>query len=62
MARDALQLVYEQREKQVEQALYAYQKSQKMLFEQRKQLQNLSQYRQQYISQLTAKGGGAIHL
>ena len=60
MARDALQLVYEQRQKQVEQASLAYQKAQKDLFEQRQQLQSLSQYRRQYISQLTAKGSEGL--
>ncbi len=62
MARDALQLVYEQREKQVEQALRAYQKAQQVLFEQRSQLQNLHQYRRQYISQLTEKGSQGLSI
>jgi len=62
MARDALQLVYEQREKQVEQALRSYQKAQQALFEQRKQLQNLAQYRRQYISQLTTKGSQGLSI
>ncbi len=56
MSNNALQLVYEQREKQVNQALQAYQKSQQLLFEQRAQLHNLNQYRQQYIDQLSLKG------
>ena len=62
MATDALQLVYEQREKQVEQALRAYQKAQQALFEQRQQLQNLAQYRRQYISQLTTKGSQGLSI
>ena len=62
MARDALQLVYEQREKQVEQALQAYQKAQQLLFEQRSQLQNLHQYRRQYIAQLTEKGSQGLSI
>lgn len=62
MAVDALQLVYEQREKQVEQALRGYQKAQQALFEQRKQLQNLTQYRRQYISQLTEKGSQGLSI
>lgn len=62
MARDALQLVYEQREKQVEQALRAYQKAQQNLFEQRSQLQNLDQYRRQYISQLSTKGSQGLSI
>lgn len=62
MSRDALQLVYEQREKQVEQALCAYQNAQKALFEQRSQLQNLQQYRRQYISQLTEKGSQGLSI
>ena len=56
MAINALQLVFEQREKQVNQALQAYQQAQQALFEQRSQLQNLHQYRQQYIAQLSQKG------
>lgn len=62
MARDPLQLVYEQREKQVAQALQAYQQAQKSLFEQRSQLQNLHQYRRQYISQLTEKGSQGLSI
>ncbi|MCG6199841.1 flagellar export protein FliJ [Psychromonas antarctica] len=62
MARDALQLVYEQREKQVEQALRAYQQAQQLLFEQRSQLQNLDQYRRQYIAQLTEKGSQGLSI
>ena len=62
MARDALQLVYEQREKQVEKALRAYQKAQQALFEQRQQVQNLSQYRRQYIAQLTEKGSQGLSI
>ncbi|PKF62943.1 flagellar export protein FliJ [Psychromonas sp. psych-6C06] len=62
MARDALQLVYEQREKQVEQALQAYQRAQQTLFEQRQQLQNLHQYRRQYISQLSEKGSQGLSI
>jgi len=62
MARDPLQLVYEQREKQVGQALQAYQKAQQLLFEQRSQLQNLHQYRRQYISQLTEKGSQGLSI
>lgn len=62
MARDALQLVYEQREKQVEQALRAYQKAQQNLFEQRSQLNNLDQYRRQYISQLSTKGSQGLSI
>lgn len=60
MATDALQLVYEQREKQVEEALHAYQKSKQDLFEERQNLQNLTQYRQQYAAQLTAKGSQGL--
>lgn len=56
MPNNSLQLVYEQREKQVNQALKAYQQSKKLLFEQRTQLFNLNQYRQQYIDQLSEKG------
>ena len=62
MARDALQLVYEQREKRVEHAQRAYQKAQKFLFEQRKQLQNLSQYRREYSSLLTEKGSQGLSI
>lgn len=62
MARDALQLVYEQREKRVERALHAYQKAQKKLFEQRKQLQNLQQYRRDYTSLLTSKGSKGLSI
>lgn len=60
MARDALQLVYEQREKQVTQALLAYQQAQQALFEQRQQLQTLHQYRRQYINQLSDKGSKGL--
>lgn len=60
MAVNALQLVYEQREKQVEQALQAYQQAQKALFEQRNQLQNLHQYRRQYVAQLSEKGSQGL--
>lgn len=60
MAVNALQLVYEQREKQVEQALQTYQQAQKELFEQRKQLQNLHQYRRQYTAQLSEKGSQGL--
>lgn len=56
MAGNALQLVFEQREKQVNEALQAYQQAQQTLFEQRSQLQNLHQYRQQYSTQLSQKG------
>lgn len=62
MARDSLQLVHEQREKQVEQALLHYQKAQQLLFEQRSQLQNLHQYRRQYVSQLTDKGSKGLSI
>lgn len=62
MARDALQLVYEQREKRVEQALHAYQKAQQLLFEQRQQLQNLHQYRCEYSSLLTEKGSKGLSI
>lgn len=60
MARDPLQLVYEQRKKQVEQALLTYKNAQRQLFEQRNQLQNLHQYRRQYVSQLTVKGSQGL--
>lgn len=60
MATNALQLVYEQREKQLEKSLQAYQKAQKALFEQRAQLQNLHQYRRQYIAQLSEKGSKGL--
>lgn len=60
MAVNALQLVYEQREKQVEKSLQAYQQAQKALFEQRNQLQNLHQYRRQYIAQLSEKGSQGL--
>lgn len=62
MARDALQLVYEQRQKQVEQAQLAYQRSQKALFEQRQQLQSLHQYRRQYANQLSEKGSQGLSI
>jgi flagellar FliJ protein len=62
MARDPLQLVYEQREKQVKQAQQAYQKAQQALFEQRQQLQNLHQYRRQYINQLSEKGSQGVSI
>jgi len=60
MSVNALQLVYEQREKQVEQALQAYQQAQKNLFDQRSQLQNLHQYRRQYTAQLSEKGAQGL--
>jgi len=60
MAVNALQLVYEQKEKQVEICLLAYQQAQKALFEQRSQLQNLHQYRRQYIAQLSEKGSQGL--
>jgi len=60
MAVNALQLVYEQRGKQVEQALQAYQQAQNALFEQRNQLQNLHQYRRQYTAQLSEKGSQGL--
>ncbi|MDA7745908.1 flagellar export protein FliJ [Psychromonas sp.] len=60
MATNALQLVYEQREKEVEHSLRAYQQAQKALFEQRNQLQNLHQYRRQYIAQLSEKGSQGL--
>lgn len=56
MAKNALKLVYSQREKQVEKSLQLYQQAQFHLFEQREQLQNLHQYRRQYIAQLSEKG------
>jgi flagellar FliJ protein len=62
MARDPLQLVYEQREKLVGKALLAYQKAQQLLFEQRSQLQNLHQYRRQYTAQLTEKGSQGLSI
>lgn len=62
MARDALQLVYELREKQVEQALQAYKSAQKALFSQRQQLNNLQQYRNQYIHQLSEKGSQGLSI
>jgi len=62
MARNALQLVFEQREKRVEQTQQAYQKAQQALFEQRQQLQNLQQYRQQYINQLSEKGSQGLSI
>jgi len=60
VATNALQLVYEQREKQVEQSLQAYQQAQQALFQQRSQLQNLHQYRRQYIAQLSEKGSQGL--
>jgi len=60
MAVNALELVYEQREKEVEKSLQAYQQAQKALFEQRNQLQNLHQYRRQYIAQLSNKGSQGL--
>jgi flagellar FliJ protein len=60
MAKNGLQLVYEQRQKQVEQAQQTYQRSQKALFEQRQQLQSLHQYRRQYINQLSDKGSQGL--
>jgi len=62
MAKNALQLVYEQREKQVNQAQLAYQRAQQVLFEQRQQLQNLHQYRRQYINQLSEKGSQGLSI
>ncbi|WP_028862477.1 flagellar export protein FliJ [Psychromonas aquimarina] len=62
MSENALQLVYEQREKQVEQALQAYQKAQQCLFECRQQSQNLQQYRRQYITQLSEKGSQGLSI
>jgi len=62
MARDALQLVYEQREKQVNQAQLGYQRAQQALFEQRQQLQNLHQYRRQYTTQLSEKGSQGLSI
>jgi flagellar FliJ protein len=62
MARDALQLVFEQREKQVRQAQQAYQRAQQALFEQRQQLQTLHQYRRQYINQLSEKGSQGLSI
>lgn len=62
MAKNALKLVFEQRKKQVEQALQTYQKSQKALFEQRQQLQSLHQYRRQYINQLSEKGSQGLSI
>jgi flagellar protein FliJ len=62
MSRDPLQLVYELREKQVQQAQMAYQKAQKSLFEQRQQLQSLHQYRRQYINQLSDKGSQGLSI
>lgn len=62
MPRDALQLVYEQREKQVNQALQAYQRAQQALFEQRQQLQTLHQYRRQYVNQLSEKGSQGLSI
>ncbi|WP_413701309.1 flagellar export protein FliJ [Psychromonas sp. KJ10-10] len=62
MAKNALQLVFEQRKKQVEQALQTYQQSQKALFEQRQQLQSLHQYRRQYINQLSEKGSQGLSI
>ena len=60
MAINALKLVHEQREKQVEESLQAYQQAQNALFEQRKQLQNLHQYRRQYTAQLSDKGSQGL--
>lgn len=60
MALNALKLVHEQREKQVEDALQAYQQAQKALFDQRNQLQNLHQYRRQYTAQLSDKGSQGL--
>lgn len=60
MAANALLLVYEQREKQVDQALKVYQEAKNALFEQRNQLQNLHQYRRQYIAQLSEKGSQGL--
>lgn len=60
MARDALKLVHEQREKQVDKSLQTYQQAQQALFEQRQQLQNLHEYRRQYINQLSEKGSQGL--
>jgi len=60
MALNALKLVHEQREKQVEDALQTYQQAQKALFDQRNQLQNLHQYRRQYTAQLSDKGSQGL--
>lgn len=62
MARDALKLVHEQREKQVDKSQQAYQKAQQALFDQRQQLQNLHQYRRQYIEQLSVKGSQGLSI
>jgi len=62
MAKDALKLVYDQRKKQVDTALQVYQKAQQTLFEQRQQLQNLHQYRRQYINQLSEKGSQGLSI
>lgn len=62
MARDALQLVFEQREKQVTKAQQVYQQAQQALFEQRQQLQNLHQYRRQYVNQLSEKGSQGLSI
>lgn len=62
MARDPLQLVYEQRERQVEQAQQSYKQAQQALFAHRGELQNLNQYRSQYISQLTEKGSQGLSI
>tara|TARA_R110001583_G_scaffold26571_2_gene95722 strand:+ start:24476 stop:24922 length:447 start_codon:yes stop_codon:yes gene_type:complete len=62
MAKNALQLVFEQRKKQVEKAQQTYQKAQQALFEQRQQLQSLHQYRRQYINQLSEKGSQGLSI
>ena len=60
MAKNALKLVYEQKQKQVSSALQAYQQAQTILFTQRQQLQNLQQYRRQYSEQLSVKGAAGL--
>lgn len=62
MAKDALQLVYNLREKEVDEALHIYQKAITDLFAQRKQLQTLHDYKSQYISQLTHKGSVGLSI
>ncbi len=62
MAKNALKLVFEQRGKLVDQALQAYKKSQQALFDQRQQLQNLNEYRLQYINQLSEKGSKGLSI
>ena len=62
MAKNALKLVFDQREKQVSKAQQAYQQAQQALFEQRQQLQNLHQYRRQYVEQLSEKGSQGLSI